>query len=246
MDAGSPKARLRGCKHNGMLQSLSLCCAQPAPFTQGSQRLRSNVLSEPSLYNQCCRAVSTDSAARWSRLESCLSFLYYYITSLTTLNGIGPTGQGLCCRSLLKKGRSFDLPFFKDARRALVWGRTEPLFGFKTAFAARFLARARWGYAQGAALRTRPRGCSPWESPAGVTLGAAQTRQGTLGSLDSPSAAASSGGGQRTFRGHAGRCPDPPRNLRFLGFSFCCRVFGRWTADVQGSRWALPRPAKEP
>ena len=152
--AGSPKARLRGCIHIGMLQSLSLCCAQPAskvaprpalaknspldcflnasrPLHKGAKGLRSNVLSETSLYNQCCRAVSTDSAARWSRLESCLSFLYYYITSLTTLTGIDPTGQGLCCRSLLKKGRSFDLPFFKDARRALVWGRTEPLFGLK-------------------------------------------------------------------------------------------------------------------
>ncbi len=28
--------------------------------------------------------------------------------------------------------------------------------------------------------------------------------------------------------GHAGRCPDPPRNLRFLGFSVCCRAFGAW------------------
>ena len=27
--------------------------------------------------------------------------------------------------------------------------------------------------------------------------------------------------------GHAGRCPDPPRNLRFLGTSICCRPFGR-------------------
>ena len=24
-----------------------------------------------------------------------------------------------------------------------------------------------------------------------------------------------------------GLCPHPPRNLRFLGFSFCCRLFGR-------------------
>ena len=26
---------------------------------------------------------------------------------------------------------------------------------------------------------------------------------------------------------HGGLCPHPPRNLRFLGFSFCCRLFGR-------------------
>ena len=26
--------------------------------------------------------------------------------------------------------------------------------------------------------------------------------------------------------GYGGLCPHPPRNLRFLGFSFCCRVFG--------------------
>ena len=33
--------------------------------------------------------------------------------------------------------------------------------------------------------------------------------------------------------GYAGRCPDPPRNLRFLGFSFCCRLFGRTDASPQ-------------
>ena len=27
--------------------------------------------------------------------------------------------------------------------------------------------------------------------------------------------------------GYGGLCPHPPRNLRFLGFSFCCRLFGR-------------------
>ena len=26
---------------------------------------------------------------------------------------------------------------------------------------------------------------------------------------------------------HGGLCPHPPRNLRFLGSSFCCRLFGR-------------------
>ena len=30
--------------------------------------------------------------------------------------------------------------------------------------------------------------------------------------------------------GYGGLCPHPPRNLRFLGFSFCCRVFG-WRGD---------------
>ena len=28
--------------------------------------------------------------------------------------------------------------------------------------------------------------------------------------------------------GCGGLCPHPPRNLRFLGTSFCCRLFGRW------------------
>ena len=36
--------------------------------------------------------------------------------------------------------------------------------------------------------------------------------------------------------GYAGRCPDPPRNLRFLGFSICCRVFGRNGVRAQKRR----------
>ena len=36
--------------------------------------------------------------------------------------------------------------------------------------------------------------------------------------------------------GHAGRCPDLPRNLRFLGFSICCRVFGRNGVRTQKRR----------
>ena len=32
---------------------------------------------------------------------------------------------------------------------------------------------------------------------------------------------------------HGGLCPHPPRNLRFLGFSFCCRFFGRTDASPQ-------------
>ena len=40
------------------------------------------------------------------------------------------------------------------------------------------------------------------------------------------------GDGRRLFSalkesGYGGLCPHPPRNLRFLGFSFCCRPFGR-------------------
>ena len=85
-----------------------------------------------------------------------------------------------------------------------------------------------------------------------ATAGSARTRQGTLGSLDPPSAAAPSD--EPTFhletqaraattgaqtappkRGSScvqaqpacGLCPLPPRNLRFLGSSFRCRPFGR-------------------
>ncbi len=32
---------------------------------------------------------------------------------------------------------------------------------------------------------------------------------------------------RRTGLSHGGLCPHPPRNLGFLGFSFCCRLFGR-------------------
>ena len=122
-----------------------------------------------------------------------------------------------------------------------------------------------------------------------VTLGAAQTRQGTLGSLDSPFAAAPSGETQfnpktqaqpRDHRGTApsvrtylfsethrssraattaaktasvlsgsnwvqaqpaGRCPDSPRNLRFLGFSICCRAFGRNGVRTPKKTQAQPR-----
>ncbi len=131
-----------------------------------------------------------------------------------------------------------------------------------------------------------------WVGRAGVTLGAAQTRQGTSGSLDSPFAAASSGetgcepktqAQPRDHRGTApsvrtylfpethrssraattaaksastlsgsnwvqaqpaGRCPDPPRNLRFLGFSICCRVFGRNGVRTQNAG-AAPRPSRD-
>ena len=41
----------------------------------------------------------------------------------------------------------------------------------------------------------------------------------------------------------AGRCPDPPRNLRFLGFSICCRVFGRNAVQPKNTG-AAPRPSR--
>ena len=44
--------------------------------------------------------------------------------------------------------------------------------------------------------------------------------------------------------GYAGRCPDPPRNLRFLGFSICCRVFGRNGVRTQNAG-AAPRPSRD-
>ena len=44
--------------------------------------------------------------------------------------------------------------------------------------------------------------------------------------------------------GYAGRCPDPPRNLRFLGFSICCRVFGRNAVQPKNTG-AAPRPSRD-
>ena len=150
---------------------------------------------------------------------------------------------------------------------------------FARKLAARPHGSARGGREKGALVRLLF-----WVGRAGVTLGAAQTRQGTLGSLDSPFAAASSGetgcepktqAQPRDHRGTApsvrtylfpethrssraatiaaktastlsgsswvqaqpaGRCPDPPRNLRFLGFSICCRVFGRNGVRTQKRR----------
>ena len=44
--------------------------------------------------------------------------------------------------------------------------------------------------------------------------------------------------------GHAGRCPDPPRNLRFLGFSFCCRLFDRTSLRTQSQAQAVTTTAQ--
>ena len=41
--------------------------------------------------------------------------------------------------------------------------------------------------------------------------------------------------------GYGGLCPHPPRNLRFLGFSICCRPFGRRTLLSHGRRKPLPQ-----
>ena len=43
--------------------------------------------------------------------------------------------------------------------------------------------------------------------------------------------------------GHGGLCPHPPRNLRFLGFSFCCRVFGRRALQNQTKAQAVTTTA---
>ena len=56
-------------------------------------------------------------------------------------------------------------------------------------------------------------------------------------------------GGASVLRRHGlgsrqGAALHPPRNLRFLGFSFCCRVFGRGQVRARGLRRALPAPAQ--
>ena len=47
---------------------------------------------------------------------------------------------------------------------------------------------------------------------------------------------------------HGGLCPHPPRNLRFLGFSFRCRLFGRTSLCTQRhstlNRRRKPRPPR--
>ena len=69
------------------------------------------------------------------------------------------------------------------------------------------------------------------------TLGAAQTRQGTSGSLDSPFAAALLERGAAENR-RLKRRPSPRRAVRPKQCWF--------VSDVPWARWALPRPAKEP
>ena len=44
--------------------------------------------------------------------------------------------------------------------------------------------------------------------------------------------------------GYGGLCPHPPRNLRFLGFSICCRLFGRRALLVPGQAQAITTMAQ--
>ena len=44
--------------------------------------------------------------------------------------------------------------------------------------------------------------------------------------------------------GYGGLCPHPPRNLRFLGFSICCRLFGRRTLRTRAQAQAATTAAQ--
>ena len=44
--------------------------------------------------------------------------------------------------------------------------------------------------------------------------------------------------------GYGGLCPHPPRNLRFLGFSICCRPFGRRTLRTRAQAQAATTAAQ--
>ena len=78
-----------------------------------------------------------------------------------------------------------------------------------------------------------------------VTLGSAQTRQGTLGSLDSPSAAASSTERRSTLNRR--RKPRPSQLPRLLRSVSSEQPIRTPTFDQRAKpRRALPAPAKEP